>query len=151
MEPLCVIFLTVDLESAMFRVQLSRRIHTREATEDELTEDAVVADVTYVVDATDYKAAEEAYKHLVESGIVSTGTVSDSSASTRASAASSKSSVEGPGSRMVATSRVKLSHQPGFRTDVDLDPYGRRVEVQHRGEGKRPIRRIVTTSGKKSC
>ena len=137
MEPLCVIFLTVDLESAMFRVQLSRRIHTREATEDELTEDAVVADVTYVVDATDYKA-------------VSTGTVSDSSASTRASAASSKSSVEDPGSRMVATSRVKLSHQPGFRTDFDLDPYGRRVEVQHRGEGKRPIRRIVTTSGKKS-
>ena len=74
------IFLTVDLESAMFRVQLSRRIHTREATEDELTEDAVVADVTYVVDATDYKAAEEAYKHLVESGIVSTDTLSDSSA-----------------------------------------------------------------------
>lgn len=144
----CVALRAVDLESAMFRVQLSRRIHTREASEDELTEDAVVADVTYIVDAADYKAALEAYQHLVESGVVSTGTMSTigaSDANTSVSAASSESSE--PTSRMVATSRVKLSPQPGFSADIDLDPYGRRVEVQLR-DGKRTIRRIVTSSGK---
>ncbi len=50
----------------MFRVQLSRRIHTvtREAKEDEHTEDAVVAHATYVVDDAESSRTIKPLKEL---------------------------------------------------------------------------------------
>ena len=58
-----------DLESVIFRVQLvTWRIDTHE-DDDSITKDAHVASVTYVIDAGDYAAAEEAYELLSSSGI----------------------------------------------------------------------------------
>jgi hypothetical protein len=93
-----------------------------------LSKSETVNVVTYVIDEADYHAAEAAQADME---------AADKTAP--------------PASLQLKSATVTLtvaasagSSASGAASAVDLNPYGRRVVGQDRGEGKRPHRRIVS-------
>ena len=136
---LCVYLAVVDLESIIISVRATRRVDTHENDVDalhssfpalraSLSKSVCVDVVTYVIDEVDYHAAEAAQADMEASDKAAPPAAQQlkSAAVTLLPAASASS-----GASAIASA-------------VDLNPYGRRVVVQSRGEGKRSHKRIVS-------
>jgi hypothetical protein len=129
-------FAAVDLECIIISVRTTRRVDVHEKNLDamhsafpdlreSLSKSVTVDVVTYVIDEADYHAAEAAQADME---------AADKTVPPAAQQLKSATVVLSPA----------VSAGSSAASTVDLNPYGRRVVVQSRGEGKRPHKRIVS-------